>query len=64
MEINDKKKENPLNILNVRREHIIAVHEALIHTNKKTSSKRALLLKELFDILKIYDQKRIDLIWD
>ena len=64
MKINDKKNENPLNILNIRREHLIALHEALIHTNKKTSSKRALRLKELFDILKLYDQKRMDLIWD
>lgn len=64
MKINDKKNENPLNILNIRREHLIALHEALIHTNKKTSSKRAIRLKELFDILKLYDQKRMDLIWD
>ena len=64
MENNDKKNENPLNILNIKREHLIAVHEALTHTNKKTSTKRALRLKELLDILKHYDQKRNDLFWD
>ena len=64
MEINNKKSENPLNTLNIRREHLIALHEAITHTNKKTSAKRALRLKELFDTLKFYDQKRMDLIWD
>ena len=64
MENFSKNSKNPLDILNIRREHLIAIHEALIHTNKKTSSKRAIRLKELLDILKHYDQERNNLFWD
>ena len=49
---------------NVKREHIIALHEAYTHTNKQTSAKRAKRLLELLTMLKNFDQKRNVLVWD
>ena len=54
---------NPLDELGITREHIISIQEALTHTNKKTSSKRAKRLLELLTILKSYDQLRNQLDW-
>ncbi len=56
--------ENPLNTLNITREHIIALHEAYTHTNKKSSAKRAKRLFELLNILKDYDKQRQSLLWE
>ena len=61
---NEEEIENPLDILNIRREHIIAIHEALTHTNKKTSSKRAKHLMEVLETFKLFDKKRNKLLWD
>ena len=55
---------NPLDELKISRNHIIAVHEAYTHTNKKTSSKRAKNLLELLEILKYFDMQRNKLIWE
>ncbi|MBH38326.1 hypothetical protein CL658_04770 [bacterium] len=55
---------NPLDELEIYREHIIAINEALTHTNKKRCSKRAKRLQELLTILKKYDKKRNQLNWD
>tara|TARA_A100001015_G_scaffold320009_1_gene444871 strand:- start:1429 stop:1620 length:192 start_codon:yes stop_codon:yes gene_type:complete len=55
---------NPLDELKIKRDHIIAVHEAYTHTNKKTSSKRAKNLLELLETLKYYDKLRNELIWE
>ena len=56
--------QNPLDVLNISRDHIIAIHEAYTHTNKKTSSKRAKNLLELLEILKYFDSQRNKLFWD
>ena len=55
---------NPLDELDIKREHLVALHEAITHTNKQSSSKRARFLVELLDRLKLYDQKRNALYWD
>jgi len=55
---------NPLDDLNINRDHIIALHEAYTHTNKKSSGKRAKNLLELLEILKEFDKKRNNLIWE
>ncbi len=60
----DDESENPLDILGLHREHIIALHEAYTHTNKKTSTKRSKLLFEILEKLKHYDQKRNTLYWE
>lgn len=57
-------ESNPLDDLNINRDHIIALHEAYTHTNKKSSSKRAKNLLELLEILKDFDKKRNNLIWE
>ncbi|RAP31378.1 hypothetical protein DID76_02970 [Candidatus Marinamargulisbacteria bacterium SCGC AG-414-C22] len=56
--------ENPLDMMNITREHIIALHEAYTHTNKATSAKRAQNLKELLTKLKLEDRKRNSLFWE
>ncbi len=55
---------NPLDVLGVKREHLISLHEAFTHTNKQTSNKRARYLLELLEILKSYDEQRNKLQWD
>ncbi len=57
-------KENPLNMLDIRREHIVALHEAFTQTNKQKSPKRAQYLQELFQKLQRADNERSTLIWD
>ncbi len=57
-------ESNPLDDLNINRDHIIALHEAYTHTNKKSSRKRAKNLLELLEILKEFDKKRNNLIWE
>ena len=59
-----ENSKNPLDHLGIRREHIIAIQEALTHTNKKTSTKRATRLMELLTILKHHDTLRNTLLWD
>lgn len=56
--------ENPLDSLDIRREHIIALREAYTQTNKKSSPKRAELLLDLFQKLQRADHERSSLIWD
>ncbi len=56
--------KNPLDSLDIRRAHIIALHEAYTQTNKKASPKRAALLLELFQKLQQADYERSSLIWD
>lgn len=56
--------QNPLDMLNIRREHIVALHEAYTQTNKKTSPKRAEHLLELFQRLQQADHERSSLFWD
>ena len=53
-----------LDQLDIKREHIIALHEAYTHTNKITSRKRAKNLLELLEILKTLDQERNKLNWE
>ena len=48
---------NPLDELEISREHIIAINEAFTHTNKKSCAKRAKRLQEVLTILKKYDKK-------
>ena len=55
---------NPLDEMSISRSHIIALHEAWTHTNKKTSSKRAKHLLELLNTLKTFDKKRNNLFWE
>lgn len=55
---------HPLDDMGIKREHIIALHEAYTQTNKKKSDKRAQRLHELFKILKKADQNRESLYWD
>ena len=55
---------NPLDELEISREHIIAINEAFTHTNKKSCAKRAKRLQEVLTILKKYDKKRNQLQWD
>ena len=56
--------DNPLDQMSIKRAHIIALHEAYTHTNKQKSTKRANNLLELLEILKTFDKKRTNLIWD
>ena len=56
--------KNPLDIMGIEREHIIALHEAYTHTNKRSSSRRARRLFDLLDILKEFDKDRNSLVWD
>ena len=56
--------KNPLDTLKIQRKHIIALHEAYIHTNKQYSKKRAERLSELLSILKEADDQRNTLHWD
>ena len=58
------EQENPLDTLDIRREHIIALREAYTQTNKKSSPKRASYLWELFQKLQRADNERSSLIWD
>lgn len=53
-----------LDQLNIQRHHIIALHQAIIHTNKKKSSKRAHYLTELLQILSYHDKLRHSLLWE
>jgi len=59
----ENKQKNPLDTMKVTRDHIIALQEALTHTNKKTSAKRASRLYELLKTLKHFDQQRNTLDW-
>lgn len=59
-----KSEINPLDILGIKREHLIALHEAYTHTNKRTSKKRAGRLYDLFQILKAFDDRRNELQWE
>ena len=56
--------KNPLDELGIQREHLIALHEAVTHTNKKTSGRRAQYLLDLFKRLKVSDEQRSQLHWD
>jgi hypothetical protein len=58
------EKSNPLDELKITREHIIALHEAYTHTNKRYSKKRAERLLELLNVLKQSDDDRNSLQWD
>ena len=58
------KDENPLTVLSITRDHLIALKEAITHTNKITSKKRAQLLIELFNQMSFWDKKRQSLEWD
>jgi hypothetical protein len=58
------EQENPLDMLDIRREHIVALREAFTQTNKQKSPKRALYLQELFQKLQTADNQRSTLIWD
>ena len=58
------EQENPLDVLGIRREHIVALHEAYTQTNKKTSLKRADFLHDLFKKLQHADNERSSFIWD
>jgi hypothetical protein len=60
----EKLEQNPLDELKITREHIIAINEALTHTNKKSCSRRAKRLQEVLSILKTYDKMRNELQWD
>tara|TARA_B100001113_G_C20965510_1_gene559361 strand:+ start:97 stop:300 length:204 start_codon:yes stop_codon:yes gene_type:complete len=62
--MNDRNKNNPLDQMGIRREHIIAVKQAFTHTNKQSSSNRAKWLNELFYILETFDRKREGLYWE
>lgn len=57
-------QDHPLDTLGIRREHIVALHEAYTQTNKKNSPKRADLLQDLFQKLQRADHDRSSLIWD
>ena len=57
-------KNNPLDQLGIRREHIIAVKQAYTHTNKQTSMNRAKYLWEIIQIFKRYDSYRDGLYWE
>ncbi len=56
--------KNPLDEMGIKREHIIALHEAYTQTNKKKSAVRAERLHELFKILQEADYNRASLYWD
>ena len=47
--------------MGIEREHIIALHEAYTHTNKRSSSRRARRLFGLLDILKEFDKDKTHL---
>ena len=64
LEIMFENTKNPIEIMKINREHIIALQEAFTHTNKKKCLKRANRLLELLNILKQFDKKRNQLHWE
>ena len=56
--------QNPMMLLGIRRDHLIALKQAYTHTNKRRCAPLAVQLKSLFEILAHYDRQRDELYWD
>jgi len=60
----DNDTDNPLDVMGITRQHLIALREAYTQTNKARSGERAETLLQLFQILQKFDQDRRSLYWD